>query len=205
MLQKDELTSQFLTWEARGRGYFVAPMPVELEPWFVPFFVHNLPYDAERIIDDGRNPSIGDLAALGLKKLFASKKPKQPEPPAINFVPFDAPYPVVVITVSFPKGHKTPFFETERLLIVLASCTLPVSFEIVAQDASITIQYTCASVDTRYLKSQLKAYFPTSSITEGKDVLFDLIGQGVQVYDFGLRHEFMRPLATSNSLTRMHI
>lgn len=48
-------TYQFYTWEYRGRGWFVADIPVHLEPPFIPFIRH-LPQPT--YIDDGKRPTL---------------------------------------------------------------------------------------------------------------------------------------------------
>ena len=45
------LTEQFYRWELRGRGWFMWPEVVQLEPPFRPFEGHYLPSSA--YVDDG--------------------------------------------------------------------------------------------------------------------------------------------------------
>src|SRR5690348_1270732 len=58
----DELFStQFYTWEKRGRGWPVWNYPVELEPFFYPFYFYQ--GNTQGIIDDGRRPTLGSRLA----------------------------------------------------------------------------------------------------------------------------------------------
>ncbi|OQP49836.1 type IV secretion system DNA-binding domain-containing protein [Niastella populi] len=193
-------TEQFNAWDERGRGWHVFPVPVHPEPAFVPFIFQEVSWN-NPIIDDGKRPGLVGGILGELKKLFAP--PKQPEPAEESMIqafPFEDEYPLRFFALSFPKGQKVPQFETEQLLIMLAACSYPVSFELVATAEAIQVQFVCADDDSAYLQGQLRAYFPGCSLIEDADSLFGIFVESVQVYELGLRHEFMLPLAMPNSL-----
>lgn len=198
--RSQQLTDQFRVWDERGRGWHVFPVPVDPEPGFVPFIFQEA-YWNNKIIDDGKRPGLVGGIFGELKKMFAP--PKEPEPAegdTIQAFPFEEEYPLRFFALSFPKGQKVPQFETEQLIIMLASCTYPVSFEMVATAETIQVQFVCADGDAAYLHGQLRVYFPGCSLIEDEDSLFGIFVDSVQVYELGLRQEFMLSLAMPNSL-----
>lgn len=194
----NQLTAQFYNWEERGRGWHVFEEPVQLEPDFVPFFFHGLPAQPGGIIDDGRHHTMLSSLFSEARKLFNPKPkqtaPTQPESTIAAYAHETLP-PPVCFSLSFPKGQKVGGSETEQVLLMFANCQYPISFEIVATGESIRVQYTCAYPDASFLFSQLKAYFPTCTLTEIEDAILPIVDYEMQILDFGLREEFMRPLA----------
>ena len=51
----EHLTEDFYRWERRGRGWRLAPYPVELEPPYRPFFFRSMLAPHTR--DDGKRPT----------------------------------------------------------------------------------------------------------------------------------------------------
>ena len=195
----DQLTNQFYAWEKRGRGWAIFDEPIDLEPDFVPFFYH-MP-KTEAVIDDGKRHTLLSGFKESLKNAFASKTAPQAEQEeeGIGAYPYESDRPLCTVSVVFPKGHKIPAHETEEFILMLASCKAPVSFEIVATDKKITVQYVCDQSDLAQLSGQLKTYFPQAVLIEKEDALLDLYSGVMEVVDFGLSEEFMRPLAMAGS------
>lgn len=192
--------NQFKTWDERGRGWHVFPVPVHLEPTFVPLLFREGFWNST-IIDDGKRPGLVSGIVGELKKLFAP--PQEPESVEANMIqafPFEDEYSLRCFALSFPKGHKVPQFETEQLIIMLAPCAYPVSFELVATAEAIQVQFVCADTDARYLQGQLKIFFAGCSFVEEEDALFAICENIVQLYELGLRQEFVLPLVMPNSL-----
>lgn len=196
------VTESFYAWELRGRGWDLAPYPVELEPPFRPFFI--LPgLLAERtIIDDGKRPTFLSSLIEGVKDAFLPK----PEP---LFLPvptesFEEPLPYPSIdreALSFfhvlvPEGHDTKPKVMVQLLLALGSCMHPASFELLGSGGSVRIALACAESDREHLLSQCLSFVPEVSVIEGKDALVAAWDEGSvrRIVDFGLSQEFFLPL-----------
>lgn len=193
------LTEQFYQWEQRGRGWHLFESPVKPEPQFHPFFKHYVPHYP--ITDDSRTPGILESVI----RLFKKEKPL-PEIEDINIRDiggciYENHSRPAVIRVSFPKGEKIETEPMEQLLLMLSSANYLISFEIVATHMAIAVQFFCAEEDALLVKSQLKAYFPTASLSDDKAEGLDIILDGftTSAVELGLAEEFMRPLATSRS------
>ena len=194
----ERLTAQFYEWEQRGRGWLLCDQSVQLEPPFYPVFGHKVT-SAAPITDDGRIPTIFERIA----DVFKSKPIKEPEEDAVEIVPYlyDSDEDIKVFSLSLPKGQKVRINETEQLLLMLSYCDHPVSFEIIGSDTSITIQLVCRIPDAGHVTSQLKAYFPDCIYAERPDLIEEILEKGgyASIIDYGLKDEFMRPIAMADS------
>lgn len=192
----DVLTSRFYEWEQRGRGWHVFDNSVDLEPEFYPFFGHFAP--APPVIDDGKRHTLFS----GIISLFSSKQePAQTnddiftEIPPVNAYVYLSDEKIVAYSIVLPRNEKLSVEDIEQLLLMLSYTAHPVSFEIIATNASIGIQFACRASDEIHVYGQCKAYFPTAVITKsekGLDILAD--NTPTCVIDFGLSEEFMRPI-----------
>jgi len=195
----ERLTADFYAWEQRIRGHLLFEAPIDLEPDFVPFCYH-IP-ERKPIIDDGRRPSLMSGFIDGIKSIFSQPAPP-PEPVEENTIqafPFVAEHRFWVFSIAFPKDYTIPVYEAENFLLMLSSCRYPVSFELIAQHHKITIQYVCSEPDIPRLRNQLKAYFPSAVISEEEDALVEMLFNGMEILDFGMAEEGMRPLAVSKT------
>jgi len=200
MSRIEALTKQFYAWERRCRGWEVYSLPIDLEPPFQPFFYHSVPEAPFK--DDGVRPTIFSWATKALKNAILPK-PEMSENADVN-EPLD-PYifsddeALIALVVSLPRDQKIRPDEIEHLLLMLSLSRLPISFEIIANSASIRLQFVCRESDADNVQNQIKAYYPECGIQEGD--LDDIIPQGKEglIIDFGLRDEFMRPLATQKN------
>ena len=197
MTHAEALTRYFYDWEERGRGWFFADAPIELEPPFVPFNPPSFLSNRERI-DDGRHPTL--LQLIG-KKIAAAFKPKEiaPVPPSVSLssVSYADYAPFVVLTVSLSSNLDLSGFEAEQLLLMLSYCRYPLSFELVGRKGRLSIQFTCRETDAPYVESQFRTLYPSCTVLRSADALEYLRTSGMDtlLLDLGLEQEFMRPLA----------
>jgi len=189
------LTEQFYAWEKRGRGTLLTEQPCELEPHFHPFFHHYVPTP---YIDDGRKPTI--LSSIA--DIFRGKKkhtvptPEYHEPEIIPYLFTDTT--LHAYTIVLPKGYKTPAEQTTQLLIMLAHCSMPLSYEIYATATNISIHLVCRIEDCAFIRGQCKAYFPEVTVHDNAAYLEQVIGEHslAAIMDFTLSEEFTRPIQT---------
>lgn len=193
----EQLTEQFYQWEQRGRGWLLAPYPISLEPPFHPFWGHYVPAP---YIDDGKRSTI--LSTV-YDILYGKKDPVIAEQsyPDLEAFPFEDTGELHGIGIAFPKSHKQSFESLEQLLIMLSHRGGTMSFEIIADHASISIQLICPLENTPFVKSQLQAYFPHAILTDTTEALDSILIDNIPTYtvDFGLEEEFMRPIAMTSS------
>jgi len=195
--QAIRLTTSFYAWERRGRGWDVAPHPVQLEPPFRPFA-----FDSAQIVpvtDDARKPTLlgawlGRLVGGGSREArIESQEFTEPEPEPAGG------YDIAEIQIALPPDVKVAPELAEHFLLSLSTCAGPISFEVVATSESITIQMACALGDASHVREQIRAYFPEAVSSEERSSLVDAwtFGKGpAVVVDFGLSQEFMRPIKT---------
>ena len=104
------------------------------------------------------------------------------------------------LQVSLPPTFTIRRDQAEQFLLSLSYCERPLSFEVVGLPDAITVQLVCRAEDRTQLTQQLGAHFPDAVLTEEEAFLaqrWDIAGsKETVVVDFGLAHEFMRPLAT---------
>lgn len=188
-------TAEFYAWEQRGRGWFLSPDPVELEPPFVPFYAYQTPTP---YLDDGKKATW--LSAIAA----AFREPQGQAPHPYDFtgfepIPFAEEGELCIIRVHVPRQSKSATDATERALSVLAACVLPMSVEVVADSGRIVMQLAVREQVSAFVRRQLSAHLPECVFEEtAEDALFELIRseQPLYVTDFGLAEECMRPLAT---------
>lgn len=194
---QEKATINFYTWESRGRGYYHFDKPIEIEPPYIPFVPITISHDKH--VDDGKVTLFGDL-----KKFFNTSEEKKdddivvPEilPHSVNSQP-----ELECIEILFPDGTEIPIASMHEFLNILSFSESSLSFEVLSQHNSITIQFSCSKYDRSRLMSHLKAFFPNIILKskEALDINFDL-DVPVAIADFGLDHEFMLPIAKTESL-----
>jgi hypothetical protein len=190
-----ELTKQFYEWEKRGRGHTAVEFSAQLEPLFVPFFEHYI--DAPYIDDGKRHTFLSEL-----RRGFVPDHTVSYSPPTsredIAF-PDNVEYPgLTIYLVTIPKGYACGAASMDQCLTMLAMCGEVTAFEIIARSAEVTVQFTCRDESSAFVFTQLRAYFPDCAIREtyNDDVLYCAQNaESVYTVDFGLREEFMRPMA----------
>lgn len=200
----EQLTRQFYDWERRGRGWQVYDAPVHLEPAFTPFF-RGAPALGIRPPDNGRKETLLSTLAERLKGYWSGSQPAQ-SPATIQEEEVVAPYEDDLdvahteLTVVLPADEDVSREAAEQLLLSLSTCPSPVSFEVVGTPEAISVQVASRDTETVAVAQQITAYFPEAIVDERKDYLarvWRAAGWHDQlIVDFGLSHEFMRPLRT---------
>ena len=201
------LTARFYAWEKRGRGWQVWDEPVELEPAYEQFF-HQCP-ELHVTVDDGRRPTLLSRLSQKLRTFFLGAGEVR-EPRAFS-VPSDSdPHPAAFddeseiheVGVSLPPDQRITAEVSEQLLLGLAGCSFPVSFEIVGLEDRTVVQMACRSRDTSLVGQQFRACLPEAVLHEGQEVVAALWNEEkpAVVVEFGLSSEFMRPLKTFRKL-----
>src|ERR1035437_4989615 len=197
----EQLTEQFHRWELRGRGWQVFPEPVEPEPPFVPFTGHFLP--ATRPVDDGARPTFLSSLVQRLSQKLSTEKPPEPVEPE----PEEEPEPttltresLVELQASLPDKLDISKEAFEQFLLNLSLCREPIAFELVGTHKKVSTQFVASANDAPLLRRQLQAYFPEAVFVPREGGLEQTweasTGDEMLAVEFGLKHEFMLPLAT---------
>jgi hypothetical protein len=200
----EQLTRDFYRWEKRCRGWQFWLDVVELEPVYEPFFYHQIPF--QPAVDDGqRSTFLSSLVERIKRRLTGSAEPdtfiphpwEEPEPPV-----FDDSSVLHENTISLSPEQKVSLDYTEKFLLNLTSCSLPLSFEIIGTAQSSSIQLVCREPDLIQVRQQLNAYFPDAVVYKEGQTLESVWDNDKHtvVVDFGLSQEFMRPLRTFTDL-----
>jgi hypothetical protein len=186
------LVTQFYDWEIRGRGWMLAPEPVELEPPFYPFFEHYVP---ELYIDDGKRPTMLSMFADLFRK-DTTPKGYEYQSPEYDVFPFVDDVSLVAFSIIFPKHHKLRSESMEHLLLMISKSKYPASFEIIGTAEYIKTQLVCRVSDKPYIYGQVKALFPECSVQEQLVESLTEPDKPLDIVEYALKEEFMRPLAT---------
>jgi len=196
----ESVTRQFYIWERRGRGWQVWNYPVELEPPFQPFIFHHAA-PAGPPVDDGRRPTLLSSLVDRIQRRSSSAAivlPPGPDPLLEEVQPavFDDDSQLVEVQISVPPELKITSTAVEHFLLSLTYSAHPVGFEVVGLPEAITIQVACREPDLAQLRQQLRAHFPEAVLNEKEGILAELWDEPNEtvIVDFGLSHEFMRPL-----------
>lgn len=202
----ESLTRQFYNWEQRGRGWIYDPdILLDLEPPYHPFF-HYAPQVQHT--DDGKHHTLASWLIDSIKSAFQTKEDTQePEDPGDELIPypFDYQVPLRYFSLSNPKGQKIDTDAAEQLLLMLSDCQYPISFEIIGTAEKICLQVVCREPDALQVQSQLKAFFPNSSLKEKEDHISAALntdGKYAAISHYALKDEFMRPLRTIDSFDK---
>lgn len=196
---RESLTTQFYDFEIRGRGWVVAPFPVDLEPPFHPFFGY---YTPKPYIDDGAKETVlSKLAGVFKAKEIVPEIEEYVSPP-FELYPFTETAPLKGYTISFAKNAKPSVELMEQCLIMLSSIQDPIGFEIIADYTTVTIQIVYRAQYGVHIHSQLKAYFPEAIVIPFETVN-SAIDELLPLYtvDFGMQEECMRPINTGHGET----
>ena len=202
------LTKNFYDWEQRGRGWNLWSFPVDPEPPFVPFYYHVPPILAP--LDDGRKPTFLSTFAEKLKKKINGSANNNVdvsfdlthETADIFPLPFENTGEIKEIKIVLPQNFKTIAEYIEQCLLNITVQSSIISFEIIGQHDTITIQFACRESDALHTEQQIKAYFPESIVTLSENSFNELLRdyeENSVAVDFGLSEEFMRPIRTYDS------
>lgn len=190
----EQATLNFYNWEyLRGRGYLHFPFQVDIEPPFE-IFEHKYAGASERIIDDGKVPSLFQRAI----KLLRSPE-EETEEEEIEIKPNDLSNFEKVITIQlsgFPIADTTQYAE---FLNMLAISSETYSFEIFGSQGELTIQFTFPFSKLASTKTLIRSYFPSIKIDSGNADFSLNHTDSIAICDFGYSQEFMRPLQQFNT------
>jgi hypothetical protein len=197
----EQLTEQFHQWEQRGRGWQVFDEPVSPEPPFRPFEGHYQP--AAPAVDDGVRPTF--LSSL-VQKLSGKLSTEAAAPPVIPEPEEESePSPLsreslVELQASLPDKLDINNESFEQFLLNLSLCREPIAFELLGTHKKVVAQFVAGESDAPLLRRQLQAYFPEAVfvLREGglEKALEASQGDEMLAVEFGLKHEFMLPLAS---------
>jgi hypothetical protein len=197
----EQLSEQFHRWEERGRGWQVFPEPVEPEPPFVPFNGHFLP--AAPVIDDGRHPTFLSSLVQRLSQKLSTEPPPAPVEPESEEEPEPTPLAresLVEFQASLPDKLDIPKEAFEQFLLNLSMCREPIAFELIGSHKKVAAQFVAGESDAPLLRRQLQAYFPEAVFVPRQGGLAESWdasqGDEALAVEFGLKHEFMLPLAS---------
>jgi hypothetical protein len=193
----EQFSEQFRRWELRGRGWQVFDEPVHPEPPFVPFRGHYFP--EAPVVDDGRRPTM-------LSSLYRKLTSPRPEPPPVIPKPEEEPEPISLIRdpsieflASLPEKLDISKEAFEQFLLNLSLCREPIAFELIGSHKKVTAQFVAGENDAPLLRRQLQAYFPEAVFVPREGGLEQAwntsTGDEALAVEFGLKHEFMLPLA----------
>jgi hypothetical protein len=193
----EQFSEQFRRWELRGRGWQVFEEPVDPEPPFVPFHGHYLPETP--VVDDGRRPTV-------LSSLFRKLTSPRPEAPPVISEPEEEPEPqslvrekLIEFQASLPDKLDISKEAFEQFLLNLSLCREPIAFEIIGSHKKVSAQFVAGQSDAPLLRRQLQAYFPEAVFVPregGLEQAWQVCrGDEALAVEFGLKHEFMLPLA----------
>lgn len=188
-------TAQFYTWEYRGRGWHVSDEPVQLEPPYMPFFRHG--YHQKQLDDGKKHTAISKF----IENLKGGKKEILIESTALDYealeeFPSEPDGVLEAIQIKLPKERRVTPEKMKALLLMLSRTNRPMSFEIIGTEREVIIQFVCSEYDTDTVITYSNAYFPEYSVRK-TDAFVDAILQphlATYVVDYGLRHEFVRPI-----------
>jgi hypothetical protein len=191
------LTTRFYEWEQRGRGWTVWPYPVVLEPPFEPF---EPDVGHAFVRDDARKPSLIVRWLSGILHRRDGRteidEHEEPVPPPARSTPFE----IVEIHLALAPDVKVAADVAEQFLLSLATCSRPMSFEVLGTSESVTFQIACADADALHVQAQLQAHFPDAVCSTWTHTLAAAWRGDAEhrqiVVEFGVSQEFMRPLRT---------
>lgn len=197
MTASEFYTSRFYAWEYRGRGWHVSPFPVHLEPPFIPFVRHGFPIEH---IDDGKRHT---LVSKFFESLKGEKKAVLHDQQALDYdtlepFTFEDDRPLTALQVKLSKDHKITPEKMKAVLVMLSYSILPISFEIIGTATEIILQFVCTETVADTIETYINAYFPQCSVIQNDAYLENIVRDDLSTYivDFGLKHEFVRPLNT---------
>jgi len=194
----ERLSERFSRWERRGRGWQVFDEPVFPEPPFVPFHGHYQP--PTPVIDDGLRPTF-------LSSLYRKLTSPPPKAPPVIPEPEEEPEPtsliresLVELQASLPDKLDISKEAFEQFLLNLSLCREPIAFELMGSHKKVAAQFVAGESDAPLLRRQLQAYFPEAVFVPregGLEKAWETSrGEEALAVEFGLKHEFMLPLAS---------
>lgn len=195
MIQSQYFTNQFYTWEYRGRGWHLSDEPVDIEPPFIPFFRHGYP---KGHIDDGKRHTVVSKAIEYIRgtKPQAVIQEQVLDYESVEPFPADPDRMLAALQIKLPKDAKVGLDKMRVLLTMLAAERTQLSFEIIGTFTEIIIQLVCDEIDMPFVETYSSIYLPSCVILRNDAYLPKILQEGLytMIIDFGLQHEFFRPI-----------
>lgn len=193
--ETDILVSRFYEWEGRGRGHYLCDDPVLPEPCFTPFLGH---YTGHVRFED-TSKHVGFFARLFKRKQSEFVYESDIPPPEGTLWKKDD----LLCAIRLNLPDELPFHpeRIEQLLIMLSDTRFPVSYEILSNGTTVSVQFVCRSRDYATVRSQLTAFFPEIVLSDTDSTL--ALPSKVHCVDFGLAYEFILPIRQSDKKTAL--
>lgn len=193
----EALSSQWHAWERRGRGWSVYPHAVALEPPFRPLLLH---YPTLVRGDDGAHDT-------ALSRLAAAASGQPPKRPTVHSVSVEEPHPesydgdpdAAELQIRLPENTEVTPELSRHLLLTLAAIQAPVSFELIGIGPTVVLQVAVPRSEATAVQASLEAFVPEVRVSDEATLVraWDAnVGDSTVIVEFGLRSEFMLPLAT---------
>ena len=201
MSPSEYFTYRFYTWEARGRGWYLFNEPVYLEPPFIPYIRQ---YPRSGYLDESKRPT---LISSFIDSLKGKKEPQHEDEEILDYEtiePFiyDTPLDLKAFQIKLPKQRKVSPEVMRIFLTMLSSTKFNISFELFGNRHEIIFQFICNKADSEILRTYLKSYFPEYPILESDKYIEVLpADKQTRIVDFGLKEEFVRPIAIPKNYT----
>jgi hypothetical protein len=192
----EHFSAQFEAWEKRGRGWQVFDRPVYPEPPFVPFSFRAM---AETpAVDDGRETTFLSRFARKLARKPVEESPVEPDTePEPTALIRDS---LVELQLALPADLDMAKDAFEHFLNSLDLCREPIAFELLGSYRRVIVQFAAAADDASLVRKQISACFPDVQLSERQGTLEAAWtaseGNVACAVEFGLRQEFMLPLAS---------
>jgi hypothetical protein len=130
-----------------------------------------------------------------------------PKPPPVLPEPEKEPEPdplsresLVELQASLPDKLDISKEAFEQFLLNLSLCREPIAFELIGSHKKVMAQFVAGESDAPLLRRQLQAYFPEAVFVPREGGLEKALeasqGEEALAVEFGLKHEFMLPLAS---------
>ncbi|MFQ5538730.1 MAG: helicase HerA domain-containing protein [Gemmatimonadota bacterium] len=202
----EQLVVDFYAWERRGRGWWIWPEPVELEPPFRPFVLRRLAHG--RQVDDARKHT---LLSRFVAFLAGRTSPESVVPTHAEEDETEEPWPetddgeeaLTELSVTLPPDLEVTPNVAAQMLASLPPHLPMVGFEVLGTHEGIALQWTVSEGDASALQHQLLAHFPDIGIQEASGTLvgaWEGPSEGHSlIVDIGLANEFLLPLSAPSS------
>ncbi len=192
------LAADFHAWEVQGRGWYVSPSGVDLEPVFSEI-LRTTPVTSP--IDDGRVPSSWQRAFSKRVSGSAPISASSEAPASLASVPANREEPatkIVTHRILIPAELKITQEQSEQLFVSLAAVAPWISLEIVGTNEGIVFQIACPEDRSAAVVSQLRSQAPAVTCRLSEDTVYSSFrgraDENLIVVDVGLRSEWFLPL-----------
>lgn len=198
---------EFYRWESIGRGEKVWSEYVTPEPYYVPFVQHGAFLRRPPTSDTGLRPNLWNRAKSWLNKeeekeqefFWADLLDEHLLPHAPSALLGGDPDLVLgTFYLHLPKGEKLDNSRFEQFLYSLGSLQYPVTFEIIAVETVISLQFSVSLSDAQLFYANFTAFHPEVELgfSEDNDLLGGMLaysGHEILSRDLALEREFYYP------------